>query len=915
VTFAFEVSLALGADLSASPATWVWTDVTRYVGKPDITITRGRGDRYAAASADQCALTFLNNGGRFVPRNPLSPYFGLLARNTPLRVRIRPTSAGAFRTQFTGFVNEWPVRWADSALTQSYAPVTASGVLRRLDRAQPLKSAIYRVLAASTAVAYWPMEDGSGAMSFANAAGGPAGIFTGVSLAADSAIAGSDPLPTLSSTGRVAFPVPSYTSAGVWAVAWVMRIPASSLSGAAQAMSWVTPSGSIARWQVRINPGAPDTAQIDGFAAGGGVVSSSTVNLTDASTGAELTNGRQLYIQVNGAQSGGNIDVNLTVQYVPDAGTPVASVGVSWSTAATNGPVSLIYHDSVTGFAGGGHTIGHVALGRDVGFGAATIGAAGGAGDTTGARFASLLTTQGITPLVGDLIRGPVPTTQQMGPQRTGDVLGQLREVEATELGVMHDGKDGRLELLPRSYRYNRPIDLTLSVTAGHVGWPFEPTDDDVYLRNDVTVSNVGGSSARATDPTSIQVQGVYADTVSENIYGGVNLQQHANWRLNLGTTGAGLRYPSIVVNLTSNAAALGTAWCNTDIGSRIQVTGVPSGELPPETLDLVLDYYTETISSTEWTATLGCSPGSQYLVAVLDSTTPRLDCRASTLAEALDTTETGVDVAWADSCPWVFRNGPYVITYGGERGTVTAVSNKVTDAFGRTASSSWGTEPTTGVAYSVSGTASEYAVAAGVGTMSVASVNVLRAALLDIGSTTVDVTVDVSLPVTNAATQPITQWVCGRFADASNYYIARLDLSTAGVTSIGIWKRVGGVLTNLVSQATVGTGHVSGEIWRVRLQIIGSAIQAKAWLAAGVEQLAFQASTTDADLTTGTSIAVMSRLETGNTNVTPVVVAWDNVSVTNPQTLTVTRSINGIVKTHSAGEPVHVANPIILAL
>ena len=1117
------VEIAPGATVTGSPNRYSWTDLTalRYVHEPaGVSIRRGRQDRFSEASADSCSLTLLNNGGRFVPRNPLGPWYGSLKRGTPLRVLMQPNTnsasdafgrtassswgsadtggawtnsgtasdysvasasggrhtntaatsshfstlavslirvdvkvrirvnalstgggqqagvtvrhvdannqrraellfavggaitarlvsrsagtdstlasatlsfthstsawywirfqtgytssrvkawqdgttepatwnidgiggallnpvagaAGCFsrrdtgntnsnattdfddfslldgpRIQFTGFVAEWPVRWNDAGMAQAFAPITAFGQLRRLDRAKALRSAIYTATTASTAlVAYWPMEDGSGATEFASGIGGRPAAFGDVQLAGDSGVAGSDPLPTLGTSGRVAFQIPSYTSAGVWAVAWVMRIPAASLSGAAQAMSWVTPAGSIARWQVRINPGTPDTAQVDGFAAGGGVVSSSTVALTDAGSGAELTDGRQLYFQVNGDANGSNIDVNLTVQYVPDDGSAVTARSVTWSTAATFGAVSLIYHDAVTGFANGGHTIGHVALGDgDVAFGAGATGSSGGAGDTTAERFDALLATQGITPLVGDLVHTSISPTQQMGPQRSGDVLTQLREVEATESGVMHDSKQGFLELLPRDMRYNRTVDLTLDISSGQVGWPFEPTDDDYQLRNDITVTNVGGSTAYAKDQTSIDLEGVSPESAQVSIYQGVDLQQHANWRLNLGTTGSGLRYPSIVLDLTRNATALQNAWFDTDIGSRIQVTNVPDDDMPPEDLELLLDGYVETITASTWTATLNCSPGSQYLTAVLDSSTPRLDCGASTLAEALDTTETGVDVAWTDACNWTHSRGDFPIIVGGERMTVTAVANKVTDAFGRTASSGWGTEPTTGVAYSVSGTASDYAVAAGVGTQSNGTVGTARSSVLDIGSSTVDLTVDVSVPVTSALTQPITQWICGRYADSSNYYIARLDL-TVGVTSLGLWKRVGGSLTNLVSQATVGTGHVSGEVWRVRLQIIGSAIQAKAWLAAGTEQLAFQASTTDTDITTGTSIAFMSRLETGNTNVTPVVVAWDNVSVTNPQTLTVTRSINGIVKTHAIGEPVHVANPVILAL
>jgi len=68
-----------------------WTDVTGYLYTRDaITITgRGRSDEQGAAlEPTRLSLTLDNRDGRFSPRNPLSPWYGLLGRNTPVRLSI-----------------------------------------------------------------------------------------------------------------------------------------------------------------------------------------------------------------------------------------------------------------------------------------------------------------------------------------------------------------------------------------------------------------------------------------------------------------------------------------------------------------------------------------------------------------------------------------------------------------------------------------------------------------------------------------------------------------------------------------------------------------------------------------------------------------------------------------------------------
>ena len=65
----------------------VWTDITRDVHLPDRVVIRSA--QAGTVSPGSCTLTLNNLDGRYSPRNPLSPYYGVIGRNTPLRVSIK----------------------------------------------------------------------------------------------------------------------------------------------------------------------------------------------------------------------------------------------------------------------------------------------------------------------------------------------------------------------------------------------------------------------------------------------------------------------------------------------------------------------------------------------------------------------------------------------------------------------------------------------------------------------------------------------------------------------------------------------------------------------------------------------------------------------------------------------------------
>ncbi|WTW96610.1 hypothetical protein OG216_26015 [Streptomycetaceae bacterium NBC_01309] len=69
-----------------------WTDATEDLYNRDpVTITRGRADEGGRVDHGRCSFTINNRSGKYSPRNPHGDYFGLIGRNTPVRI----TAAGA----------------------------------------------------------------------------------------------------------------------------------------------------------------------------------------------------------------------------------------------------------------------------------------------------------------------------------------------------------------------------------------------------------------------------------------------------------------------------------------------------------------------------------------------------------------------------------------------------------------------------------------------------------------------------------------------------------------------------------------------------------------------------------------------------------------------------------------------------
>ncbi|CAM5718008.1 CBM-cenC domain-containing protein OS=Streptomyces fumanus OX=67302 GN=GCM10018772_05350 PE=4 SV=1 [Streptomyces fumanus] len=82
-----QTRLPIRVELALDGSTW--TDVTPDVlAEQQIRITRGRSDWGQQVDHGRCTLTFKNPTGKYSPKNPLSPLYGKIGRNTPIRVSV-----------------------------------------------------------------------------------------------------------------------------------------------------------------------------------------------------------------------------------------------------------------------------------------------------------------------------------------------------------------------------------------------------------------------------------------------------------------------------------------------------------------------------------------------------------------------------------------------------------------------------------------------------------------------------------------------------------------------------------------------------------------------------------------------------------------------------------------------------------
>lgn len=626
----------------------VWLDISDDVYQRDqFMITRGRPDEASQSQAGSMQFTLANRGGKYSPRNPLSPLYGKIGRNTPIRCTI---DSGAF-TRFNGEISTLPPTW-DESHVDNRVPIEASGVLRRYGQGQPQVSNALRdwIEPRSTLWAYYPMIGGSDKIYSQNLAPNKGGSFYGSKNAVfqygvDMSAAWIGTGLEINATGDIPYMEGVANAVGTnIALDFVFQSPA---FGVLDVQIW---PGFDEIFNLRMNTSADaGTMQVSHNDGNGGIDNALATGVIPELQDTQLHTCRFELHQTAGP---------FVDYFVYIDGVLVDSVIGFESVPLTKCPFFRFHYSRFVNQTV--MNIAHVAMWADN-----TLANIPTALEYANAAFAYAGETaiERLTRVCSD---GNIPLTTQgvgaesalMGPQPTDTRLDQIREVENTDLGILVEQRDAPgLLYMTRTSLYNQTPAFTLNYAAQQVVAPLIATDDDQFLRNDVTATRRDAGSDQYTidtgplgtpdPPTGV---GRYATEVTVNPETDGFLEGIAAWIANMGTLNE-TRWPSVTVNL--NNPAVPTVLRNqikaADVGDVFTITGLQKAFIYDD-VHLLIIGYTETISAFIHAITFQCTPADPYTVGAwstsASSGTFRWDTGGSTIASLATATATSISVA-----------------------------------------------------------------------------------------------------------------------------------------------------------------------------------------------------------------------------------------------------------------------------
>ena len=906
-----------------------WTDVTGFVMVRDengnITITRGRRDEGSTTEQSTCTLILNNRDGRWSPRYPAGLYYGIIGRNTPVRVSV-PDGLGGKSYRFQGEVSVWPQSW-DPTGTDIWTEVEGNGILRRLSQGPAsAHSVMYDTISSPFSPslrAYWPCEDPADSLSVSTplTTGSPMTFSGAPQFASYNGFPSADPVLTMDGT-TLSGNVGTYGDPTATQVRFLCYMPPDGL-----------PDGKvlISIDQVDYSAGSPQFFEMY-YSASSHSFTFHTMSSDGSNLGADLPHnydvrGKLMYVSIELQENGTGTNRAIRLYDVTSQNTysvsdlenltqlsPVTKIQFGPATRSVAGPVGSAF-------------IGAVALGHITLEDAITPITAYGVhlnpiGENAGRRIQRICTEEGIAfEYVGDL-----DDTVDMGIQAKLNPLSLMQECELADDGMLYESMPNLgLGYRTRGSLLNQEAQLTLDYAGFNLSQIPTPVEDDRYIQNKVTVTvdqisetyelTVGDLSTQLP-PTGV---GVYGQEVTLNLASSGDALSQAAWRVHLGTVDEP-RYPAISVNLAHstfvNNPLLKQAVLRLKQGDRILVQNPPFW-LPPGNIDQIILGFDETITHFEHRITFICAPASPYRVGVLDSTAAVIDTDGSMLTADATSNATSLSVS-----PWTGLTGlwttdstnmPIDLSVGGEVVRVTSITPSVTDTFTRTTANGWGNADS-GQAWTLSGGAnSDHSTNGTLAIHTMTSINTSRYDTLNTTVSDFDVRCDFATSVTALGDNQYAGIVT-RFTDVNNVYYARLTFTPTQTVSLYLQKRVNGGQSDMASVTTALT-HVANTFYTLRFQLAGNTLRAKTWLQGTPEPPSWDVTAVDTALIGVGAIGVRSILGSGNTNTLPVTISMDNFQLLNPQTFTVTRSINGVVKPQTAGTDIRLANPTIISL
>ncbi len=147
---------------------------------------------------------------------------------------------------------------------------------------------------------------------------------------------------------------------------------------------------------------------------------------------------------------------------------------------------------------------------------------------------------------------------------------------------------------------------------------------------------------------------------------------------------------------------------------------------------------------------------------------------------------------------------------------------------------------------------------------------------------------------------------VLARWTSSTAHYRARLEFTTGGAVNVSVTNGSTIIGTN----APTGLTYAPGDVFEVRVRVIGYRILMRVWRAGTTEPILWHIDRTDvAGTNPSGAIGLSCHGGTGNSNGS-VEYRFDSLLVESPQRVTVTRAVNDVSKPHAAGARIGLAQP-----
>lgn len=619
-----------------------------------IACSRGAPGEGQEAPPSSATLTLDDHSGDYSPRNPVSPLYGLVGRNTPCRISVGGDVRSCTEVSF----------WAPEVGLGGAVPrvaIEGGGILRRLQQGNtPLKSALYRAIeSADVQPSYWWSLEGGDGQATASV---PSTLTGGPALTAAQASAGGSPDHRLSGVvgGSVVGPLGGSTALDMSGGGQLsVGLPDMFLSAAGPlrvevAVQFKEPVDPLESGQIlRLSWLDVIVGLFQVPEAGVSVDLSDTGSFVSDSAAVVLDDGQWHHIRLDLTYAGVDTGYEVTIDGVSVMSGTAASV-------AYNQPETLVLSPT-----GDMDAAAHLAVwDGSVPTNVDTAEAfAGYPGELAGERFLRLCGEEGIDATV----LGDDEDTQPMGPQVPLKLVDLIRECSTTDDAMLFEPRDSLgLTLKTGRDRYNQDPVLTLDFADKGIAPGIRPVLDDQNTRNDVTAKRRNGASARAlqdTGPMNVQnpiddPEGVgrYDTTIDVNAATDAALLDHASWHLHKGTV-EDTRYPSITIDLDA-APELVTAVDALEHGDIIEVQNLPTS-WSPTAVRLIALGVREQVGTHRRLVTLNCAPASTFEIGIVGALAGGTDLRGqavdtdqSTLTSGITTTATSfsvtsVDIVW----------------------------------------------------------------------------------------------------------------------------------------------------------------------------------------------------------------------------------------------------------------------------